>query len=156
MEEEWRDIRGYEGLYQVSNLGNVKSFNNRIKHKNPMILKQTIDRKNGYLTVSLSRNGKKKIYRVHKLVASIFIDNSNNYPVINHKDGKKLNNCVDNLEWCTYKQNIIHSWENGLSHISEEHNQIISKATKERWKNYKKLKMGRKKDENIQTLYKKV
>ena len=109
MEEEWRDIRSYEGLYQVSNLGNVKSFNNRIKNKNPMILKQTIDRKNGYLTVSLSKNGKKKIHRVHKLVASIFIDNPNNYPVINHKDGNKLNNCVDNLEWCTYKQNIIHS-----------------------------------------------
>lgn len=149
MEEKWRDIRGYEGLYQVSNLGNVKSFNNRIKHKNPMILKQTIDRKNGYLTVSLSRNGKKKVYRVHKLVASIFIDNSNSYPVINHKDGNKLNNCVNNLEWCTYKQNIIHSWKNGLSHISEEHKQIISKTAKVRWENYRKLKMWRKKDERI-------
>ena len=149
MEEEWRDIRSYEGLYQVSNLGNVKSFNNRIKNKNPMILKQTIDRKNGYLTVSLSKNGKKKIHRVHKLVASIFIDNPNNYPVINHKDGNKLNNCVDNLEWCTYKQNIIHSWKNGLSHISEEHKQIISKTAKVRWENYRKLKMWRKKDERI-------
>ena len=149
VEEIWKDIPNYEGVYKVSNLGNVKSFNNRIKDKNPIILKQTIDRKNGYLTVSLSKNGKKKIYRVHKLVASIFIDNFNNYPVINHKDGNKLNNCVDNLEWCTYKQNIIHSWKNGLSHISEEHKQIISKTTKERWKKYRKLKMERKKDERI-------
>lgn len=81
-----------------------------------------------------------KICRVHRLVANAFIDNYNNYPIINHKDGNKLNNCVDNLEWCTYKQNIIHSWENGLSYISEKHRQVASKITKERWEKYRKSK----------------
>lgn len=142
-EEIWKDILNYEGLYQISNLGNVKSLGNKHKHKNSIILKQTIDRKNGYLTVSLSKKGKMKMYRVHRLVANAFIDNFNNYPIINHKDGNKLNNCVDNLEWCTYKQNIIHSWENGLSYISEKHRQVASKITKERWENYRKSKLER-------------
>ena len=144
MEEEWRDIRSYEGLYQVSNLGNVKSFNNRIKNKNPMILKQTIDRKNGYLTVSLSKNGKKKIHRVHKLVASIFIDNPNNYPVINHKDGNKLNNCVDNLEWCTCQENIDHAVKMNLRADQRGENNPYHKITEQQAKEIIDLLLSKK------------
>lgn len=141
MEKEiWKDIPNYDGLYKISNFGNVKSFNNKTNHKKPIILKQTIDRKNGYLTVSLSKNKEKKTYRVHRLVANAFIYNSDNYPCVNHKDGNKLNNNYNNLEWCTYQQNIIHSWENGFSYISEKHRQTASKISKERWKNYRERK----------------
>ena len=103
--------------------------------------------RNGYLMYYLYIDGKQIHALAHRLVAEFFIPNPNNYPIVNHIDGNKRNNKPYNLEWCTYKQNIIHSWKNGLSHISEEHKQIISKATKERWKKYKKLKMERKKDE---------
>ena len=139
--EEWKDFPNYDGLYKISNLGNVKSFNTKTNHKQPINLKQTMDRKNGYLTVSLCKDKVQKIYRVHRLVAEAFIPNPNNYPIINHKDGKKQNNNVNNLEWCTHQQNIIHSWENGLSYISEKHRQTASRVTKERWEKYRKMKV---------------
>lgn len=139
--EEWKDIPNYDGLYKVSNLGNIKSFNTKTNHKEPINLKQTMDRKNGYLTVSLCKDKVQKIYRVHRLVAEAFIPNPNNYPIINHKDGRKQNNNVNNLEWCTYQQNIIHSWENGFSYISEKHRQTASRVTKERWEKYRKMKV---------------
>lgn len=111
MEEIWKDIKGYEGLYQVSNLGNVKSINhyNKFGEKTILykgkVLKQQIIKTNGYLSVNLSKNGKTKKFLVHRLVAEAFITNSNNYLVINHIDENKLNNSLDNLEWCTYLYN---------------------------------------------------
>lgn len=99
MEEIWKDIPGYEGLYKVSNLGNVLSLNN-YRRSNSKILKQHIS-KSGYHSVVLSKNQIKKTYRVHRLVAMVFIPNPDNLPFINHKDENKANNCVDNLEWCT-------------------------------------------------------
>nr|UVX78839.1 MAG: zinc-binding loop region of homing endonuclease [Bacteriophage sp.] len=95
--EEFRDIKGYEGLYQVSNLGIVKNIKGRI-------MKQCKDRY-GYLTISLCKEGKHKTFSVHRLVAEEFIPNENNYPCINHKDEDKTNNNVNNLEWCDYKYN---------------------------------------------------
>lgn len=110
--EEWRDIEGYEGLYQISNLGRVKSLSRiaidrrGIPHYvNERILKQAFD-KNGYCLVGLHINGKIKSGKVHRLVASAFIDNPHNLPDVNHKDENKSNNNVDNLEWCTPKYNI--------------------------------------------------
>lgn len=99
MNEEWRDIKGYEGKYQVSNLGRVKSLNyNREKILKPR-------NSNGYLRVELHKKGKGKNCLVHRLVAEAFIENPNNYPIINHKDENPSNNIVSNLEWCTYKHN---------------------------------------------------
>jgi hypothetical protein len=98
MEEEWRDVVGYEGLYQVSNLGRVKSL---FRYKK--ILKQTIRR--GYYQVELFKNMKGKIFPVHRLVAMAFLPNHHCYPCVNHKDEIKTNNNVNNLEWCTYKYN---------------------------------------------------
>ena len=113
MKEIWKDIKGYENLYQVSNLGNVRvldrhvnsgiKYNNKVKRKG-QILKQFL-KKNGYLQVVLSNNNTRKYIAVHRLVAETFLQNTHNLPQVNHKDENKLNNCVDNLEWCTAKYN---------------------------------------------------
>lgn len=107
--EEWRDIQEYEGLYQVSSLGRVKSLgkgnSNNSKEK---ILKLDKNYK-GYLQINLYKDGKLKHYRVHRLVANAFIPNPNNYEEINHKDENKENNCVENLEWCNRQYNAEYS-----------------------------------------------
>ena len=107
MEEIWKDVKGYEGLYQVSNLGRVRSLdryvNNRHKTKTlkkGRMLINSLHKKTGYLIVSLSKNGFFKVKKVHQLVAIAFIPNVNGYNQINHKDEDKTNNKVDNLEWC--------------------------------------------------------
>lgn len=114
MIEEWRDIEGYEGLYQVSNLGRVKSLerviiraNNRAMPYKEQILKNR-KTSNGYLYVSLYKNKQCKNHSIHRLVAQSFIENPNNYEEINHIDENKTNNNVVNLEWCTRKQNMAH------------------------------------------------
>lgn len=98
MEEIWKEIDGFDGDYLVSNLGNVKS----LKYGKERILKPRIQ--SGYYKVLLYNN-KKHEYSIHRLVANAFIPNPNNLPQVNHKDENKLNNCVDNLEWCTRKYN---------------------------------------------------
>ena len=110
--ENWKDIKGYEGFYQVSNLGRVKSlerdvYNPRgtvIRHMEEKILVQRID-KHGYAYISLCLNGKHKTIQTHRLVALAFIPNPENKPQVNHKDENPLNNCVNNLEWCTASYN---------------------------------------------------
>lgn len=97
--EEWKEVPGYEGLYEVSNTGNVKSL---IKNK---IIKGFINRC-GYRLVGLSKNKILKRFQVHRLVAQVFIPNPDNLPMVNHKDEDKSNNSVDNLEWCDAKYNI--------------------------------------------------
>lgn len=100
MEEIWKDIDGYEGLYQVSNIGRVRS----LKFGKIKVLKQEIIKK-GYKRVHLLKNRKMKGYLVHRLVAEAFIPNNNNLPCVNHKDEDKTNNRIENLEWCDIKYN---------------------------------------------------
>lgn len=103
MEQEvWKDIKGYEGLYQISNLGRVKSFP-RAGTKGG-ILKQFTNG-HGYTTVSLFKDKLLKTYLVHRLVGNHFLENPDNLPQINHKDENRKNSCVTNLEWCTCKYN---------------------------------------------------
>lgn len=102
--EIWKDIKGYEGLYQVSNLGHIKNRHGRI-------LKPEYSNK-GYACVQLRKDNKCKKYRVHRLVAEGFISNPGNLPEVNHKDENKMNNSVENLEWCTHKQNMNHYMKN--------------------------------------------
>lgn len=102
MNEIWKDIKGYEGLYQVSNLGNVKSLCNN-KTRKEKILKPK--QRKGYLYVGLCKNGKVKQYLVHRLVAEHFIPNPNNLPQIDHINTNKTDNRVENLRWVTQKEN---------------------------------------------------
>ena len=104
MEEEWREIKGYEGKYQISNLGRVKSLKGNHGNYREKILSGSPNT-GGYLQVDLLKNGKRNTFKIHKLVAIHFIDNPNNLPEINHKDENKQNNKVSNLEWCTRKYN---------------------------------------------------
>ena len=113
MIELWKDIKNYEGLYQVSNLGNVKSVDRYVyagdnsNHKYQHIKERNLKLSGGdkYIQVILCKNGKIKAFLVHRLVAEAFIPNPDNLPCINHKDENPKNNQVENLEWCTYKYN---------------------------------------------------
>lgn len=104
MKEIWKDIVDYEGLYQISNLGRVKSLNYRHTGREKM-LKLSVNNK-GYIIVKLWKNRKFKSFRLHRLVAQAFIPNPNNLPFINHKSEIKTQNNVENLEWCDAKYNI--------------------------------------------------
>lgn len=113
MIEQWKDIKSYEGKYAISNYGNVKILTCKRKAYIGKYLKYCND-KDGYALVNLYKNGKQKSQKVHKLVALHFILNLKNKPIINHKDGNKWNNHINNLEWCTYSENNFHAYKNGL------------------------------------------
>jgi NUMOD4 motif/HNH endonuclease len=111
MQEEFRDVVGYENLFMVSNLGNVFS-----KRSN-RLLKQH-KHTSGYFLMATrigGKNGTNRCFRIHRIVAESFIPNPKNKPCINHKDGVKTNNCVTNLEWVTYSENSVHAIETGLT-----------------------------------------
>lgn len=119
MIEIWKDIKDYEGFYQVSNLGrirsltrNVKQHSSSIQTKRGKILSLAIDR-GGYVFCALSKNNNLKTYKVHRLVANSFIPNPLDRKEINHKDCDKTNNVVWNLEWSTRSHNINHAISNG-------------------------------------------
>ena len=111
MDEIWKDIEGFEGLYQVSNLGNVKSLVDSNGVSREKIRKPSIC-SNGYLQVILYKNKTIKHFSVHRLVAIAFIPNPNNLPCVNHIDECKTNNVASNLEWCTHKENINYGSRN--------------------------------------------
>lgn len=98
----WKDIKGYEGLYQVSNTGKIRNT------KTKYILKP-VTQSNGYMKVCLTKNRVQKNKTIHRLVAETFIPNTNNLPCINHKDENKTNNNANNLEWCTQEYNTKYS-----------------------------------------------
>lgn len=105
--EEWRPVAGYDGLYEVSNTGRVRSVT-RIVGNGRLIRGQPIQpfKRSGYWSVSLYKNNINRFYLVHRLVAEAFIPNLHQYPLVNHKDENKTNNAVYNLEWCTFKYNV--------------------------------------------------
>lgn len=119
--EKWKEVKGYEGLYLISNFGKIVSlprevhtrrkFKNIIVHRKSRSLKTCLRGNNGlmYEAITLTKNGISKRYSVHRLVAEAFIPNPDCLPEVNHKDENPLNNCVDNLEWCTRQYNIEYS-----------------------------------------------
>jgi hypothetical protein len=120
MKEIWKDIKNYEGLYQVSNLGRVRSLDRVVKHGNRFrndkgkILSVSVTPE-GYPQITLCRDNKKHHVKIHRIVALTFMDKIDETYVVNHKDGNKKNNCLDNLEWVSYSRNVKHALENELS-----------------------------------------
>ena len=118
MKEVWQDVKGYEGLYQVSNLGRVKSLEREIGHRYkgktrtiPERVMHICDNGNGYKVVYLTKDKARRVKYIHRLVAESFINKPIGKEYVNHKDCKPSNNRVDNLEWCTQEENIQHSAE---------------------------------------------
>ena len=135
--EIWRDLPDYEGIYQVSNLGNVKSLD-RIDasghSRKGFIMKQKINNK-GYFSIALCKNGKYKFYQVHRLVAQTFLPNPNNLPQVNHKNEDKTDNRVENLEWCTIEYNCNYGTRNERAGLSNS----IAQSGKDKPYKYKKI-----------------
>lgn len=129
--EMWRDIKNYEGLYQISSFGRVKSLEKYVKSplknqnkvlRKEKILKQCIRSK--YLCVGLSKEGKTKTFLIHRLVAIAFLPNPEGKREVNHKNGNKIDNSVENLEWCTSSENQLHAYKNKLQVITEKQREI--------------------------------
>jgi hypothetical protein len=131
--EQFKDIKGYEGSYQVSNYGKIKSFK-----RNPAgdILKLKKNRL-GYMEVSLNDSGKARTFLVHRLVASAFIDKIEGKPDVNHIDGDKSNNNVENLEWCTKSENSRHAYNNNIKGFKDSIHENLERINKE--KSYSKI-----------------
>ncbi|MCF0232461.1 MAG: NUMOD4 motif-containing HNH endonuclease [Enterococcus sp.] len=134
MSEIWRDIKGYEGLYQVSNLGRVKSLDRyvRCKHNSKAHIKGKIKaiskNRYGYCMVGLAKENTYKGFCVHRLVAQAFIPNPQNKREINHIDCNKENNIVKNLEWCSRKENMQHASKNNRLHPNIVNNRPIIRS----------------------------
>jgi hypothetical protein len=124
--EIWKDINGFEGIYQVSNLGRVKSVkrtcNRSFGHGRAVPEKMlSAVKRNKYLAVTLWMLNSKSMHSVHRLVAAAFLPNPENKATVNHIDGNKMNNHVENLEWATHSENSIHAFDNGLRAKGEGH-----------------------------------
>lgn len=149
MKEVWKDIQGYEGLYQVSNLGRVRhlpytiKWGGKLEHRP---LKESNQHKNtgGYCIVVLSKNSKSKQFLIHRLVAQAFIPNPDNLPEVNHIDEDKTNNKVDNLEWCDRKYNINYGTRTERAVKTRKENPKKHKTTISKHKTNPKSKMIRK------------
>lgn len=157
MQEIWKDVCGYEGYYQVSNLGNVKSLDRidcRGRHLKGKIVPH-FSEKDGYLIVSFCKNGIAKHFRVHRLVASAFIQNPHNLSEVNHKDENKKNNCAENLEWCNTKYNINYGKRNQrVSEALSGEKTYNHKLTEEQVKEIRSTYQRRSKDFNAKKLSK--
>ena len=141
MQEMWKDIQGFEGYFQVSNFGRVKSLQRKKEYSNRKteeIIKEKLlsicDNGRGYKVVYLKVNGKKKPKYVHRLVAEAFIENPNNFKEINHKDFDKSNNIITNLEWVNRKANLTHFKESDRYSVS-----MNLRNEKLKTKSYKRL-----------------
>lgn len=144
---EWRPVKNYEGIYEINNLGVVKSLSRKkyCGHKNskPQLtkekyLKNKIDRL-GYVRVKLSKDGKSSLKYVHRILALSFIDNPKNKKEINHIDGNKQNNNLNNLEWTTRSKNMKHAFELGLHKAKKGEENNKAKLTKNEVKEIRRL-----------------
>ena len=136
--EEWRDVIGYGGFYKVSDKGNIRSVGrykeagNQYKNFNYWTkgsrIKPSLD-KDGYLIITLGKNGSRITKKVHRLVAEAFIDNTFDYPSVNHIDSDRSNNIKSNLEWCTNQMNSTHAMNAGRIPQGEGHHRVNNSLT---------------------------
>lgn len=133
MKEKWKDVLNYEGVYQISNLGRIKSLGND-KSRKTKILKTYID-KNGYEFVTLRNKGTKKNFSIHRLVAMAFVTNKNifKYNSVNHIDENKLNNKASNLEWCTSEYNAKYTVCRKVKFITYKNNKLLINFNYIKW-----------------------
>ena len=134
--EVWKDIKGYEGRYQISNMGRVRSVERVViwkdkseKHYKSRIMKTR--QKQGYVSVCLFKDYKRQDFKVHRLVAETFIQNPNNLPFINHIDENKLNNKAVNLEWCSREYNNNYGQRNGKISMTQKKNKLLKMVNKQ-------------------------
>ncbi|MGE7828946.1 NUMOD4 domain-containing protein [Paenibacillus sp. NPDC093718] len=136
MTEQWKAITGFEGLYEVSNFGNVRSIDRTTHHSDGKVtknkgrvLKLGTDKK-GYRAVYMTKNSKKKTAKVHRLVADAFVPNPNRLPLVNHKDENKANNHFENLEWCDNRYNVVYGTgiKRGLETATRKKNKTRRRA----------------------------
>jgi len=129
--EIWKNVKGYEGYYQVSNKGRVRSIDRVIPdgRKYKGCIRVLCNDKDGYPYVVLAKNGKNKTLKIHRLVATTFIPNPQNKYAINHIDGNKENNSVENLEWVTQSENELHAHRTGLKISIKGEQHKLSKLT---------------------------
>ena len=116
--EEWRQVKGYEGYYEVSNLGRVKRTGNKVKRGNhiltvPIRIMKPLDNGKGYLRVKLTMKNKSRRVMLHRIIADAFIPNPESKPNINHINHDRKDNRIENLEWCTQSENVIHAVKAG-------------------------------------------
>jgi hypothetical protein len=143
MNETWKDVRGYEGYYQVNSLGEIKSLERVVKTHNQhgetiMKIQERVlspgTNNHGYSTIVLYKNGGKKTFTAHRLVAIAFIPNTENKPEVNHKDGIKSHNWIANLEWDTTSENQKHAFNSDLKKPSYGNAKFTENQVKEiRW-----------------------
>lgn len=132
MDENWIDLKGYEKFYEISNFGNIRNYKTKKKRK-------TYINNSGYVCIILYKNGKRKNYLIHRLVAENFLQNIDNYNEVNHKDEDKLNNKASNLEWCSHKQNCNFGSRN-IRSIEKISRKIICIETNEIFLNATEIK----------------
>lgn len=132
--EIWRPVAGYEGLYEVSSFGRVKSLGrtepifNSVRFRKDKIMRQKLT-KFGYLEATLSKNGKPSTKKIHRLVAEAFLPNPEGLPQVNHKDEDKTNNRVENLEWCSAKYNM--NYGSVKRRVGEKHSKPVAQLSLE-------------------------
>ncbi len=149
MPEEWKDVEGYEGFYQISTFGKVRSLDRVVKNprgtmkRKGVLIKFTVTR-DGYNKFTLSKDGNHKSARVHQEVLKAFVPNIDNKPQINHINGIKTDNRVENLEWCTASENQQH-----CSHVLGRKSPMLGRFTRPELTCYCGVKFRQKKDTNI-------
>lgn len=148
--EIWKEVKGFEGFYEVSNIGNVRSVVRCVNHylggkslKKSVLLKKTINNR-GYYSVILKKNSFSKCSMCHKLVLESFSTNDFNKPIVNHKNGIKTDNRLENLEWCTYSENTKHAFDNGMIYNKTKEERYNSKLTEDIVKEIRDNKLNHK------------